>query len=219
MTLVVDVASIARFASLNLACELKPFALRLRLCRQLAMERERGKPMPMATWQSYQYHRHTGNQWTDRDSNRLNDHGRVVKGVGHLGLGHDGAMEAGGREFSLHGRVVKGVGHLGLGHDEAMEAGGCEFSLHGRVVKGVGHRGHDEAMEAGGREFSLHGRVVKGVGHRGHDEAMEAGGREFSFRGRVVKGVAVGHLNHDEAMEVGGREFDPRLGHYSRMSF
>ena len=34
-------------------------------------------------------------------------------------------MEAGGREFSLHGRVVKGVGHLG--HDEAMEAGGREF--------------------------------------------------------------------------------------------
>ena len=28
-------------------------------------------------------------------------------------LGHDEAMEAGGREFSLHGRVVKGVGHLG----------------------------------------------------------------------------------------------------------
>ena len=72
-------------------------------------------------------------------------------------------MEAGGRELSLHGRVVKGVGHLG--HDEAMEAGGREFSLHGRVVKGVGHLGHDEAMEAGGREFSLHGRVVKGVGH------------------------------------------------------
>ena len=46
-------------------------------------------------------------------------------------------MEAGGRVFSLHGRVVKGVGHLG--HDEAMEAGGREFSLHGRVVKGVGH--------------------------------------------------------------------------------
>ena len=39
---------------------------------------------------------------------------------------------AGGREFSLHGRVVKGVGHLG--HDEAMEAGRREFSLHGRVV-------------------------------------------------------------------------------------
>ena len=34
-------------------------------------------------------------------------------------------MEAGGREFSLHGRVVKGVGHLG--HNEAMEAGGLEF--------------------------------------------------------------------------------------------
>ena len=51
----------------------------------------------------------------------------------------------------LHGRVVKGVGHLG--HDEAMEAGGREFSLHGRVVKGVGHLGHDEATEAGGREF------------------------------------------------------------------
>ena len=47
--------------------------------------------------------------------------------------------------------MVKGVGHLG--HDEAMEAGGREFSLHGRVVKGVGHLGHDEAMEAGGREF------------------------------------------------------------------
>ena len=44
-------------------------------------------------------------------------------------------MEAGGREFSLHGRVVKGVGHLG--HDEAMETGGREFSLDGRVVKGV----------------------------------------------------------------------------------
>ena len=27
----------------------------------------------------------------------------------------------------LHGRVVKGVGHLG--HDEAMEAGGREFDL------------------------------------------------------------------------------------------
>ena len=51
----------------------------------------------------------------------------------------------------LHGRVVKGVGHLG--HDEVMEAGGREFSLHGRVVKGVGHLGHDEVMEAGGREF------------------------------------------------------------------
>ena len=51
--------------------------------------------------------------------------------------------------------MVKGVGHLG--HDEAMEAGCREFSLHGRVVKGVGHLGHDEAMEAGGREFSLHG--------------------------------------------------------------
>ena len=38
--------------------------------------------------------------------------------------------------------MVKGVGHLG--HDEAMEAGGREFSLHGRVVKGVGHLGHDE---------------------------------------------------------------------------
>ena len=87
---------------------------------------------------------------------------------------------AGGREFSLHGRVVKGMGHLG--HDEAMEAGGREFSLHGRVVKGVGHLGHDEAMEAGGREFSLHGRVVEGVGHLGHDEAMEAGGREFDPR-------------------------------------
>ena len=48
-----------------------------------------------------------------------------------------------------HGRVGKGVGHLG--HDEAMEAGSREFSLHGRVVKGVGHLGHDEAMEAGGR--------------------------------------------------------------------
>ena len=35
----------------------------------------------------------------------------------------------------LHGRVVKGIGHLG--HDEAMEAGGREFSLHGRVVKGL----------------------------------------------------------------------------------
>ena len=45
----------------------------------------------------------------------------MVKGVGH----HDEAMEAGGREFSLHGRVVKGVGHLG--HDEAMKAGGREF--------------------------------------------------------------------------------------------
>ena len=52
---------------------------------------------------------------------------------------------------ALHGRVVKGVGHLG--HDEATEAGGREFSLHGRVVKGVGHLGHDETMEAGGREF------------------------------------------------------------------
>ena len=40
-----------------------------------------------------------------------------------------------------------------LGHDEAMEAGGREFSLHGRVVKGVGHLGHDEAMEAGARQF------------------------------------------------------------------
>ena len=46
---------------------------------------------------------------------------------------------------------VKGVGHLG--HDEAMEAGGREFSLHGRVVKGVEQLRHDEAMEAGGREF------------------------------------------------------------------
>ena len=46
---------------------------------------------------------------------------------------------------------LKGVGHLG--HDEAMEAGGREFSLHGRVVKGMGHFGHDEAMEAGGRDF------------------------------------------------------------------
>ena len=41
--------------------------------------------------------------------------------------------------------MVKGVGHLG--HEEAMEAGGREFSLHGRVVKGVGHLGRDEAME------------------------------------------------------------------------
>ena len=39
------------------------------------------------------------------------------------------------------------------GHDEAMEAGGREFSLHGRVGMGVGHLGHVEAMEAGGREF------------------------------------------------------------------
>ena len=70
------------------------------------------------------------------------------------------------------------MGHLG--HDEAMEARGREFSLHGRV--GVGHLGHDEAMEARGREFILHGRVVKGVGHLGHDEAMEAGGREFNLR-------------------------------------
>ena len=105
-------------------------------------------------------------------------HGRVVKGVAHLG--YDEAMEAGGREFSLHGRVVKGVGHLR--HDGVMEAGGREFSLHGRVVKGVGHLRHDEVMEAGGREFSLHGRVVKGVGHLGNDEAMEAGGREFDPR-------------------------------------
>ena len=43
------------------------------------------------------------------------------------------------------------MGHLG--HDEAMEAVGREFSLHGRVVKGVEHLCHDEAMEAGGREF------------------------------------------------------------------
>ena len=42
---------------------------------------------------------------------------------------------------------------LAIGHDEAIEAGGREFSLHGRVVKGVGHLGHDEAMEAGGREL------------------------------------------------------------------
>ena len=48
-------------------------------------------------------------------------------------------MEAGGRQFSLHGRVVKGVRHLG--QDESMEAGGREFSLHGRVFKGVGHLG------------------------------------------------------------------------------
>ena len=40
-----------------------------------------------------------------------------------------------------------------LGHDEAMEAGGREFSLHGRMVMGVGHLGHDEAMEVGGHEF------------------------------------------------------------------
>ena len=33
-----------------------------------------------------------------------------VRGVGH---GHDEAMEAGDWEFSLHGRVVRGVGHLG----------------------------------------------------------------------------------------------------------
>ena len=66
--------------------------------------------------------------------------------------------------------MVKGVEHLG--HDEAMETGGREFSLHGRVVKGVEHLGHDEAMEAGGREFSLHGRVVKGVGQR--DEAKDS---------------------------------------------
>ena len=49
-----------------------------------------------------------------------------------------------------------------LGHDEAMEAGGREFSFHGRVVKGVGYLDHDEALEAGGRECSLYGRVVKG---------------------------------------------------------
>ena len=57
--------------------------------------------------------------------------------------------------------MVKGVGHLG--HDEAMEAGGREFSLHGRVVKGVGHLGHDEAMEAGGHAFDPrpgHYRVI-----------------------------------------------------------
>ena len=47
------------------------------------------------------------------------------------------------------------MGHIG--HDEAMEAGGREFSLRGRVVKGAGHLDHDEAMEAGGREFSLRG--------------------------------------------------------------
>ena len=41
-------------------------------------------------------------------------------------------MEVGGREFRLHGRVVKGVGHIG--YDETMEAGGREYSLHGRVV-------------------------------------------------------------------------------------
>ena len=35
--------------------------------------------------------------------------------------GRDEAMEAGCRKFSLHGRVVKGVGHLG--HGEAMECG------------------------------------------------------------------------------------------------
>ena len=40
--------------------------------------------------------------------------------------------------------MVKGVEHLG--HDEAMEAGGREFSLHGRVVKGVGQR--DEAKDS-----------------------------------------------------------------------
>ena len=40
-------------------------------------------------------------------------------------------MEAGGRASSLHGRVVKGVGHLG--HDEAMEARGRAFSLNGRA--------------------------------------------------------------------------------------
>ena len=71
-------------------------------------------------------------------------HGRVVKGVGHLG--HDEAMEAGGREFSLYGRV--GVGHLAtmkLWRREVVS------SASGRV--GVGHLGHDEAMEAGGREF------------------------------------------------------------------
>ena len=32
----------------------------------------------------------------------------------------------------LHGRVVKGVGHLGNG--EAMEAGGREFDLRGTIV-------------------------------------------------------------------------------------
>ena len=47
--------------------------------------------------------------------------------------------------------TASSVGHHG--HDKAMEAGGREFSLHGRVVKGVGHHGHDKAMEAGGREF------------------------------------------------------------------
>ena len=47
--------------------------------------------------------------------------------------------------------MLKGVGHHG--HDEAMEAGGRKFSLHLRVVKGVGHHGHVEAMEVGGREF------------------------------------------------------------------
>ena len=73
-------------------------------------------------------------------------------------VGGDGVSPAINR---LHGQVVKGVGHLG--HDDAMEAGGREFSLHGRVVKGVGHLDHDEAMEAGGHEFSLHGQVVKGV--------------------------------------------------------
>ena len=41
-------------------------------------------------------------------------------------------MEAGGREFSLHGRAVKGVGHLG--HDEAMEAGGREFDPRPRFL-------------------------------------------------------------------------------------
>ena len=37
----------------------------------------------------------------------------MVTGVGHRG--HDEAMVAGGREFSIHGRVVKCVG-------DAMEA-------------------------------------------------------------------------------------------------
>ena len=45
----------------------------------------------------------------------------------------------------------KGLGHLG--HDEAVEARGRKFSLHGQVGKGLGHLGHDEAVEAGGREF------------------------------------------------------------------
>ena len=61
--------------------------------------------------------------------------------MGHLG--HDEAMETGGREFSLHGQVVSGMGHLG--HDEVWRR---EVVISASMAKWfrVWDLGHDEAI-------------------------------------------------------------------------